>query len=50
MIYEIFNPNKAGLFEGSYFWMEGGLFDPLYISRRTNLILIKLYAIVKQLI
>ena len=37
------NPNKAGLFEGSFFWRMGGQIDPpphpaLHISRRTYLI------------
>ena len=40
------NPNKAGLFEGSF---SGGVnLTPLHISRRTYPILIKLYAIIKQ--
>ena len=39
---------KLGFFEGGFFW--GGQFDPpfLHILRRTNLISIKLYTIVKQ--
>ena len=48
------NPNKAGLFEGSFFWVgwEGGSiwqFDlsPVHISRKTYLISIQLYTIVK---
>ena len=31
------NPNKVGLFEGSFFWGAVNL-NPLHISRRTNLI------------
>ena len=47
------NPNnKAGLFEGSFFWGRGGeiinLPPSLHISRRINLTSIKLY--VKQML
>ena len=45
------NPNKACLFEGSFYWGRGGdvgQFDPLHISRRTCLISIQLYTIAKQ--
>ena len=41
-----FNPNMAGLFEGIVFSGGGSPFHPL-ISRRTNLILIKLYTTIK---
>ena len=38
------NPNKAGLFKGSFSWDWGGgsVWSPLHISRRTNLISIQL--------
>ena len=32
MIY--FNPNKAGLFEGSFSWGEGDQFDPSFIFQK----------------
>ena len=34
----IVNPNKAGLFEGSFFWGRGSIWPPVRISRRTYLI------------
>ena len=45
----IFNLNITGLFEGSFFWVVGQ-FDPvpIHISRKTNLISIYFYIIVKQ--
>ena len=33
----ISRPNKAWLFEGSFFWWEGSILLPFLISRRTNL-------------
>ena len=39
--YKRINPNKAGHFEGRFFWGGGGQFDPpIHISRIINLILI----------
>ena len=32
-----FNPNKAGLFDSSFFW-KGQFESPFHISRRSNLI------------
>lgn len=45
-----FNSNKAGLFEGIFFWGEVNLIVPLvlHISRRTNLVSKQLYTLVKQ--
>ena len=45
VLFTLFNPDKAGLFDGSFFWR--GLTPALFILRRTNLISIKLYTIVK---
>lgn len=41
------NQNKAELFEDSFFWGEGSLLPPIYISGRTNPMLIILNAVVK---
>ena len=52
--YNVLNPNKAGLFEGSSFWEKGlrfvNLISSLHILRRTNLISIELCTAVKQAI
>ena len=42
------NPNKAGLFEGSFAWGWESIWRPLHISRRTYPISIKPYTNVKQ--
>ena len=45
-----FNPKKAGLFEGSLFWGKWKRVNLilLHISKKTYLISIQLYTIVKQ--
>ena len=42
------NPNKAGLFEGNFFWWSISLPNSVQISRRTNLISIYICTTVKQ--
>ena len=42
------NPNKAGFFEGNFFWRAIWPPKSVYISRRTNLISIYLCTTVKQ--
>ena len=34
----VFNPNKAGLFDGSFIWGAGSISPPFHISKRTYLI------------
>ena len=45
VLLKLFNLNKDGLYEGSFFW--GSVWPcTLHISRRTNLISIQLYTII----